>query len=349
MNNRTDLRLALLVTATCFCAATSPACAGQFSFTSLDVPGQDSSVVQGLNDRNEVVGTATTSGISTNFAWAQGVFSQAPAAGGNDISELTAISNRGWTVGAHFVTIDSSEQDTGYSWRFGSANSQMVKVPAGYNIRPVGINSGNVVVGIAFRTVNNKTHNAGFVAHGAKFDLLAPPNSKSSWLTAINDAGLIAGGSGANEGVAFTYNNGVYTDVLPPGALYSGIGFVTPSGVVGGSYSVSHNNLVGFTWDGSTYTTYLPPGEASSAVTGVGPQGQVVGNAGLNYGPSFVFYQGKYHAINFPAAMAPNGVRSTDIIAINAQGTIVGEYIDFQYTTHAFIATCPPRHAPCTR
>ncbi len=348
MSNRADLRLALLLHATCFFAVSGTAWAGQFTFTSLDVPGQSSSVVLGLNDRDEVVGTAATNGVSTNFAWAQGVFSQAPTAtDGNDIGELTAISNRGWTVGAQSVT---NYQDGAYSWRFGSATSQPLKEPRNWNVRPTGINSGNTVIGVALRTVNNNVHSTGYVAHGTKIDLVAPPNSEEgAWLTAINDAGLIAGGHGGGPGTGFTYSNGVYSDVLPPGAVHSIIGFVSPAGVVGGYYIVKAFTEFGFTWDGSNYTTYLPPGTSSSSVIGVGPQGQVVGTSGRNEGPSFVFYNGKYYAINFPAAMAPNGVRSTMISAINARGTIVGTYFDEQYTLHAFIATCPPRHAPCTR
>jgi len=329
----------------CCAAPAGGAYAGRFHFTSIDVPGQASSQALAVNDRDEVVGYATIGGsnASENFAWSKGKLTQAPASGNNDISGLFAINHVGWALGIEFGG-GFAWDDSGYVWRFGSKTSQPLKGPAGYNFVPAGINAGNVIVGTAWSSSGGKIQASGYIAHGNRVELLSAPDLPGATeFVAINDAGLIAGASFTAPffGYGFTYRNGTYTQVLPPGASASTILFVSPGGIVGGWYSgvAGSSNPIGFTWDGTTYRSYSQASSNFSEVVGIGPQGQIFGNGAT----AFVVVNKRYFPISFP------GAAITSINAVGANGTIVGSYNDANGMTHAFIATCAASHAPCTR
>jgi len=334
----------LALAAACCTAPAGYAYAGRFTFTSIDVPGQGSSQALAVNAKDEVVGQATMSGSNAyaNFAWSKGTLTQAPASGSNYISSLIGINDRGWAVGFKLGG-GFGWDDNGYVWRSGSPAIQPLKGPAGYNFVPGGINSGNVIVGTAWSSSGGKITSFGYIAHGGRVELLsAPALTGATEFVAINDAGLIAGAqfNAPFFGYGFTYSNGTYTSVIPPGAQASTILFVSPSGVVGGWYRDQSNNTLGFTWDGTTYTSYAPPASNFTEVVGIGPQGQVFGNGNT----AFVVVDGRYYPISFPG----RGTTATSISAVSANGTIVGSYNDANGMSHAFIATCPARHAPCT-
>jgi hypothetical protein len=325
--------------------------AGRFTFTILDVPGQLDTYALGLNDRGEVVGYSDSSAGQANFIWSNGVFSHAPAYGGNSVTQLNAINDRGTAVGFSVGAYGSYDTAIGYAYDVHTGVTTPIPVVPGYTMFPTGINATGTVAGNAYIFDGRRYESYGFMAHGSTAKLLAPPNGKRSTLvSAINDAGRVVGDYGAYRNLGFTGLGRAYAAVNPPGSTGTAVTFVSPGGIVGGLYYDASYGTHGFTWDGSTYKVYDGAGESAPATVGVGPQGQVFGNTSIyaaNSGPGsgFVVVGGK----TYPIAVSSDPATATVITAVNANGDLVGTYRDANAITHGFIATCPPRHSPCTR
>ena len=152
-----------------------------------------------------------------------------------------------------------------------------------------------------------------------------------------NPQGTSVGGytdtSGVIHGFTLT-NGGVFTSFDPPGSTLTSPNFISPQGVIVGSYldsttpvPVSH----GFILNGGKYTTVNAPGAAGTVLTGINPSGEIsgftcsdpacggTGNATTNQ--SFVrSTNGNYTFFN------PPGATSSQTSTVNPSGAVVGNF-----------------------
>ena len=190
----------------------------------------------------------------------------------------------------------------------------------------------------------------GFTLRNGVFTPFDPPGSTFTTANFINPRGDIVGGyvdaSGVSHG--FVRSGGNYTTVDYPGAAGTTLSSVNPSGEMSGATcsdpacgafgatNVTHSFLV--SKKGVFSATFDPPGAVSSTSSVVIPSGAVVGSD-TNVGGTtcatqcqgYMLFHGTYATINFP------GSSFTFAGGANAEGNIVGIYVDAAGVGHGFL------------
>ncbi len=108
-----------------------------------------------------------------------------------------------------------------------------------------GINNGGMIVGSTSTTSLSSTQ--GFLYNGTSFTIVSYPNSTSTFLTGINDAGTAAGYYYPSSGNAtgFTYTDGTFTSVSLPQFRSVQILGINDLGAIYGTF-VNHSAFGGF-------------------------------------------------------------------------------------------------------
>jgi hypothetical protein len=197
-------------------------------------------------------------------------------------------------------------------------------------------------------TVGGALH--GFTLKDGAFAPFDPPGSTFTTVNFINPRGDIVGAyvdaSGVSHG--FVLSGGTYSTVDYPGAAGTALDSVNPSGEMAGATcsdpacgvfgatNVTHSFLVSKKGDFSA--TFDPPGAASSSTSVVMPNGAVVGTYTTLSGTTcstqcqgYVLYHGVYATITYP------GSSFTFAGGANAEGVIVGIYVDASGAGHGFL------------
>jgi hypothetical protein len=143
----------------------------------------------------------------------------------------------------------------------------------------------------------------------------------------------------------FTLKGTTYTKFDFPGALFTVLTGLNPSGEMVGEYSsASANPTCGGGPSGACHsfrvskkgvpTSFDPPGATSSGASSVNPSGVIVGAyndaSGVLHGYQ-LDKKGNYTTIDFP------GATSTFVGGNNATGAMVGVYVDTSNVGHSFI------------
>jgi probable HAF family extracellular repeat protein len=321
-----------------------PAMAGSYTYTTLDPPGFNNSVTNGINDNDQVVGEfSDSSGNSHGFVWSNGNFTQINGPNGALIV-VTAINANGLATGWY-----SLGSGTRYSFTYNTATSTMTLLnpKTKYHASPTAINASGTVLGnTEQRVAKNDYSLGGFTVTGAKVKYLTPPGTGANTaFNAINDKGVIVGGYRDSIGLhSFSYDKGVYTTFDPNGSTFDSAYFITKSGVIGGIF-----NGHGYVKVGSTITQYDYPGTETvfsySGTIGVGTNGTVFGawvdSQAQPHG--YVFVNGTYYNISVAGAVA------TNVLQVNDNDSIVGYYQVAGGPYQGFIAQCPAAQRPCTQ
>lgn len=320
--------------------AASPCAAGSFTYTDL-VPSAYFSAATGINDVGQVVGYVMKKGndAAYGFSWQSDTVTYASKGyfGG-------VITDRGKAICGGCGPTTAQDKNRLYIYDINTGrithlaigqNFFSGKVPLTYDLNVRGV----AAVGDGFKS---------YVVTKAGLTPLVPPGVDIGLINAsgINKSGTVVGTFNDRSEASnyiFVYANGSYTVIPSQGYTDEAqpyYVFVTDKGVIGGGPTLP------FTYANGAFTTYMPPeGLAGGAVVGIGPAGEVVGSYYhvkdySEYG--FVSLHGHFHTIKFP------GSDSTHIAAVNAAGTIVGNYF-YHHERHAFLATCPATEAPCTQ
>lgn len=256
---------------------------GQSHFTVIDAPGVSSTVVTGLNNQGQVIGSYwNDSGITSSFVWRRGRFTNlTPSA---DVLTLNAnsINDRGQIVGQQYST------DTGQGSFFYDRG------------RFTHIDNPNAVYGLTFaKSINNQGQIAGFfvdsnfstcgfVYQKGSYQTVKVPVSgaTSTAINAISDNGQIAGyyvapqPDGSFVTQAFLSVRGKFTPLTVPGSAGFSIATgVNNQGQVVGYYLASDFGTHGFLYSKGRYTTFDAPviGEQGTYPGGINEDGAISG------------------------------------------------------------------------
>ena len=137
----------------------------------------------------------------------------------------------------------------------------------------------------------------------------------------------------------FAYINGVYADVVPPGAVAdwgSAVNAISSNGLMAGTYLAADLSYPVFLTYGPAYNEVQVDGVNILAATGVNDQGVVVAQEvfATMRGPaisSVLILDGVAFGIIFP------GAATTFATGINNKGDVVGYYLDQTSVQHGFI------------
>jgi uncharacterized membrane protein len=249
---------------------------GQFATVGL---GSRSTVVSGVNDAGEIVGTQNNIG---NF---------------DDVGFRIAPNSMPYPVGIFLIQIGITSVDANgvnsagkivgyYTDSFGTHG--YLKVSETYN--PIdypgavftvanGVNDSDTVVGYYFD--GTKYH--GFRDLGGTLTTIDEPGASFTQIFGINNAGQISGsysgGDCALVACGFVYQAGAFTKIVAPGAIATSVYGISNAGVVVGSYSTSNGFGHGFKESGGVFTNVDVPGAdpGTTTVMGANSAGKLVG------------------------------------------------------------------------
>ncbi len=175
-------------------ARQAPAAAGEYAFTTIDVPGSASTVTTGIDISGRMVGYySDTAGGTHGFSVSNGRF-QTIDYPGSRWTAAYAINNQGQIVGAY-----GSDPGSGrHGFLLGGGNFSTFDVPDSVDTIARGINNRGQIVG-DFQQRDGQRR--GFLLSGGRYTILTLPEKGNSSATAINDGGQVAGyfGSGTDD------------------------------------------------------------------------------------------------------------------------------------------------------
>lgn len=112
----------------------------------------------------------------------------------------------------------------------------------------------------------------GFIASGSTSTSITYLGSTTTVCSSVNSSLLTVGytlTNGGSELIGFSYQNGTFSEIIPPGAQLAVAFAVNDSGVIGGYYVDSNGVQHGFLYDGTSYTTIDIPNETNAVVFGI--------------------------------------------------------------------------------
>lgn len=325
------------------------------TYTTIDGPtiagaGANSTIVTGINDNGQIVGSFGDLIGAHGFLLSQGVYTLLDDP--DSITGETApagINNAGVVVG--YYGGPNVNQDplslSGLSRGFVYNNGVFTDAPAdpmaSVGGQANGISNYGLVVG-AYSDSIGTVH--GYALYHGMFFTVDNPNASiaefnvnynGTWASGINNSGQIVGYYYDIDGFThgFLLENGVYTEIDDPNAAPTGQWTyqngtyaydINNLGQIVGYYYDADANAHGFLLDHGVYTELDFPGAISTQACGINDSGEIVGdfaNAGEIIQP-FVLEGGEYTA---PGPVANSSFSIA--LGINNKGQIVGIYLDF--------------------
>ena len=157
----------------------------------------------------------------------------------------------------------------------------------------------------------------------------------------INDAGTVVGNFGAPDETVhgFIEQNGVFTDIIVPGAASfdrGGLGAINDQGLAVGSYTDASEVGHMYLRDRGGNVTFLPdaiPGALSNDATGINLLGTIAGTVFDSDGNAhgFVFAGGVSTTYDHAGAVR------TRLLGINDKGDVVGFWVDAGGVRHGLL------------
>lgn len=244
----------------CFAGLTSIALASSYTFTPIIGPTGDT-VVRGINNSGQVVGSADFFGQDQGFVYSGGAFTfigdPSPASGG---TEPWGINDVGQIVG--------TDNNLGYFLYNGGVYSALGFWP---------------------RSINNTGQMTGWLGSdavlysGGSYTVIGLPSALSSSAYDVNNAGQIVGDSFFVGGIeaGFLYSGGSYIEINYPGANYTYPTGINDSGQIVGTYGyMGSSQERGFLYSGGVFTPIDDPSSTTgdTYVYGINNSGQIDGN-----------------------------------------------------------------------
>ena len=312
----------------------SQACSGSFTFTELSK--RYTTQPTGINNNDQVVGWfyPASGEPSHGFIWQNGSLRQVDYPGSTD-STLAGVNNDGLAVGGFYTAQPSA---VAFTYDIATGHFQALPHPGKFDVYPIGINSGGVVIGNApgysgkYRGVMVTPSSATLLRRGYK-------------ATGMNASNAVTGYFA--DGNSFIFKDAKYRLFKAEGAIATFSYFIADDGTVAGTYFSGENALDGFTYAAGKTVSFSYPGAKSTAVIAIGPSGEVLGNwnsskNGATHG--FVYVGGQYYDIS------SKNHKETRIGGVNGNGDLIGSFDNGQtLPSTGFIAVCPAAQFPCTQ
>jgi probable HAF family extracellular repeat protein len=276
----------------CCCLAGLATASMRYSFSSAgNYPGAFYSVPIGVNS-TQIVGYYVT--LKTGPAYVETFHEdslQTPssfstiAPPGSGTSYASGINSHGAVAGGYCLTGCTYPQSQhGFTWDNGIFTT--IDCPGAMSTGAYGINDHGQVVG-GFCSVNtvcagyvvNPTQHAFLDDHGTFTELDYPgPSIAGTQANAINNAGQIVGTYSSLTGLhSFLYQNGVYTTIDDPNAVWTSATTINNHGVVAGFYQDGQLNVHGFIYQNGQFTTVDHPDTGGTGISGINDGGIIVG------------------------------------------------------------------------
>lgn len=201
-----------------------------------------------------------------------------------------------------------------------------VVVPGATETDSYAINDNGVITG---DYIDSSGVQHGMILKGKKVTTIDNPNCTSLLsFYGINSARALAGWCNSVP-IAFTYANGKFTTISPPGATSTEANGINDKGKVVGSYVDSANVTHGFLLIGKKYTTLDVPGAANFSVAWSINNSGVISVYGLDSAGSYISFTTKNNGKTYKKfSYSGAGTIGTAIHAVNNKGDIDGTYFD---------------------
>lgn len=295
----------------------------------LSLPGGYFSQVSDVNDSGMVVGITTTPAGQHGFVWtlSRGLIDIGTLGGTRSFPQ--AVNNSGIVVGTSTLPGDGIHH--AFMW---TEENGMIDLGAFGESHAAAISDSGIIVGQSY-FLNSDTgfyeaHAFAWTADSGIVDLgslSTDPFDSTSSAMAVNDSGLVAGYSWADDRTfhAFVWKS---TDGMVSVAPNGYAGMVASSGVVLGQTSVIGQSNEAFAWTRWGGTVKLSLGGAYSTAFAVNDTGTVVGAGNLANSPeeyrAFVWNPGT----GLVDLGFPDGFVGSAAYAINNHGVVVGIDLD---------------------
>ena len=176
----------------------------------------------------------------------------------------------------------------------------------------------------------------GYMVHNGKCTTIDNPDG-TTWLIAANSNGTLVGYyNNSGNFFAFSYSNGVFTNLGPPGGTQTFANGINDNGVITGSYLDPITGLnEGWVLENGTYETVLSPQNGASAfatdtnINGITTLWWI--NSVSGYVESSIYDGTTYRTANVP------GATNSYIRAIDASGDTVYEWQDSAGNDHGAV------------
>jgi probable HAF family extracellular repeat protein len=280
--------------------------------------------------RKAVLSLAVLLLVTVPLALAQGTYTQIDVPGAM-LTQAYGIDTDGDVCGTY---VDASGVEHGFLSSGGAYT--VIDYPGASGTEVFGMNDLGQFVGYA-----SVQGSSGFSydSRTQTFTVIGYPGSLKTLPTAINDTGTIAGYFDSDLGqFGFELAGSSYKHIAPTGASNSTVLGISASGALSGyvnSHAGSYANFVFSRGDFQRITIANAPG---ATVAGINPAGTaLVGIYQLSSGvyAGFSYQNRKLKTIQFP------GSNATVAYSINADGIVVGYFIDSSSTYHGFTWTPP--------
>jgi hypothetical protein len=319
-------------------ATAAPPSTAPFTFITVDVPvqGAGSTMVVGINNRGDIVGS----------------YNYIPGAGALGLPAGFLGKGFVWRKDGTFTTIDGP----------GPVNPQLCQPPNSfqncYYIEARGINDRGDIVGAYSQDVlnpNGGLFRAFFEKAGGKFTSYLFPGHSNTIFQRIKDSGVIYGCfHDYGEDNSSQESMHAIINLLRPNSTIQNLSF-DPAGttmnVGGGPFAIQHAGVwYDFTTQrhrayvitGGHRVDFDVPGSNLTQAWDMNVEGDVVGVWGNNADPIVIdgipFHgyirdrHGNFIGIDYPGSI------DTHVFGINDWGALVGSYVDKDYNIHGFIA-----------
>ena len=247
-----------------------------------------------------------------------------------------------------------------------------IDFPSALMTEATGINRAGLVVG----TYADNAGGHGFLLNNGVYTKIDYPGAQYSYAQGINDKGQIVG-LAEPIGYLFDMSKQSFTPIQFPGASFTYPVAINNAGAIAGYFQRPNLTYQGFELVNLEFREIIPPNSTATFVNGITAAGNLVGYADINNNYSnFAFGQGKSRTITIPSATAPfvlgtnpagtavvgyyqalsgitgfvyrnrvlqalsfPGSITTVATGINANGDVVGYFIDSSDVTHGFLWT----------
>lgn len=251
------------------------------SLTDLGDFGGGVSIAYGINDSDQVVGTAATSITGNAFLYSDGTMTDLGTSFGNNNSGAMAINDLGQITGSYSLTQQppvDGQYDT-YAFLY-----------SGGTMTILGTLGGNYTVG---NSINNSGQIAGtssiggifypYLYSGGTMTNLGTLGGYTSLGQGINNSGQIVGFSTttiqSTPQIAYLYSGGTMTGLGTLGGTNSSANAINDLGQIVGTSNLSNGNPSAFLYSGGTMINLGSLGGGISNAVGINNAGQVVGQA----------------------------------------------------------------------
>ena len=328
MNSSLSLSLSLLVV-----LLFSHQAFAQFTFTTIDFPGADTTEAHGINGTGQIVGEYWSGGTRHGFLLSGGSFTAIDAPpltfpnGSTSASSTVAfgINNTGVIVG--YDGFSGYFLSGGTFTRFSAPGASPAPATSTTLTIGRGINGTSQAVGDYYTLSIASWH--GFLYSGGSFTTIEFSfGASTTQASGINDSGQIAGSYLTGARHAFLYSGGSFTTIDFPGASATNGGGINNPGQIVGNYADSGGTTHGFLLSGATFTTIDVPGANLTFAEGINDAGQIVGEYSTDSGAT----RHGYLATPVPPDTTPpllsNVQVSPDPVAINNSATLTANLDD---------------------